>query len=143
MEKNRKVIYTDGIYDLFHRGHVESFLEIKKIFPNCYLVVGVINDADATGYKRPPIYNELDRYCIIENLQCVDEMVRDAPLIVTEEFMNKYNIDLVVHGFSNPMDANKQDEFYKVPNKLNKFMEVPYYSKISTTGIITKIKEFY
>lgn len=139
-QDNQKVIYTDGIYDLFHRGHLESFLEIKKIFPDCHLIVGIINDTDSTGYKRPPIYNELDRYCIIENLRCVDEIVSGSPLIITEDFIEKYSIDMIVHGFSNPLDANKQDTFFEIPKKLNKFMEIPYYSKISTTEIIQKIK---
>jgi choline-phosphate cytidylyltransferase len=140
-ENFRKVIYTDGIYDLFHRGHVESFLSIKKMFPNCYLIVGVINDTDAEMYKRKPIYSEEDRYCLVENMKCVDELVKSAPLIITEEYLNKYKIDLVVHGFSNISDSVKQNDFFKIPISLNKFMEIPYYSKISSTDIINKIKK--
>ena len=86
-----------------------------------------------------PVYNEDDRYTIIENIKFVDEIVKDSPLIITEEFLEKYKIDYVVHGFSNPQDSNKQDDFFKIPKSLNKFMEVPYYSKISTTDIIKKI----
>ena len=61
-QKTRKVVYTDGIYDLFHRGHVESFIQIKQMFPNCYLIVGIMDDKVAEGYKRKPIYSEEDRY---------------------------------------------------------------------------------
>jgi len=139
----KKVIYTDGIYDLFHRGHVESFIQIKKMFPDCYLIVGIINDNDAENYKRKPIYNEEDRYCLVENIKWVDEIVKSAPLIMTEEYLNKYKIDIVVHGFSNPNDSLKQNEFFKIPIKLNKFLEIPYYSKISTTDIISKIHNKY
>jgi cytidyltransferase-like protein len=138
-EPKRTVIYTDGIYDVFHRGHVESFIQIKKTFPDCYLIVGIINDADSTGYKRKPIYSEEDRYCLVENMKCVDEIVRSAPLSITEEYMNKYNIDLVVHGFSNPSDSNKQSDFFKVPIQLGKFREIEYYNEISTTEIISRI----
>lgn len=132
-------IYTDGIYDLFHRGHVESLNLCKSLYPNTYLIVGVINDKDATAYKRAPIYNESDRYTIIENLKCVDKLVRDAPLIVTQEFLEEHQIDLVVHGFANPEDSLKQTDFYKVPKELKKFKEVAYYNGISTTDIISKI----
>jgi choline-phosphate cytidylyltransferase len=133
-------IYTDGVYDLFHRGHVESLKTCKNLFNgNTYLIVGVVGDKNAESYKRLPIYNEEDRYTIIENIKFVDEIVRDSPLIITEDFLEKYNIDYVVHGFSNPQDSNKQDDFFKTPKLLNKFMEVPYYSKISTTDIINKI----
>ena len=132
-------IYSDGIFDLFHRGHVESFKQIKELYPDCVLIIGVVNDKDATGYKRKPIYCEEDRYCLVENMKCVDIVVRDAPLILTEEFLNEHQIDLVVHGFSNSSDSDKQNEFFKVPIQLGKFKEVPYYSKISTSDIINTI----
>ena len=143
MNNNQKVVrvFTDGVYDLFHRGHIESLNQCKLLFPNTHLIVGVLSDAVATAYKRPPIYCEDDRYTIMENLKCVDELVRDSPLIMTEEFLEKYKIDLVVHGFSNPKDSQNQDDFFKIPKLLNKFMEVPYYSKISTTDIMKKIRK--
>lgn len=131
-----KVIYTDGIYDLFHRGHLERFLKIKEKFPDSYLIVGVINDQDATKYKRVPVFNQEDRYNIIENLRCVDKVIRDAPLFITEEFMNTHNIDLVVHGFENTADSNKQSDFFDIPKKLNKFLEMDYYHPISMTKIL-------
>ena len=140
MEDNKIVrVYTDGIYDLFHRGHIESLKICKNLFPNTHLIVGLIGDESAKNYKREPIYQEDDRYEIIRNIRFVDEIVPAAPLIITEEFINEHKIDYVVHGFSNPSDANKQDDFFKVPIEKNIFMEVPYYSKISTTDIIKKI----
>lgn len=134
------IVYTDGIYDLTHRGHIESLNTCKKLFDNVFLIVGIINDKDSAGYKRQPIYSEDDRYTIISNLKCVDKIVKDAPLIITKEFLDKHKIDYVVHGFSNPGDSNKQDDFFKVPKELGKFMEISYYDKISTSDIINKIK---
>ena len=134
-----RIIYTDGIYDLFHRGHMESFIQIKQKFPGCHLIVGIINDDDATAYKRKPIYSEDDRYCIIEHINVVDQVVKSVPLTITKEFLDEHNIDLVVHGFSNISDSEKQDEFYRIPKQLNKFLEISYYNKISTTDIINKI----
>lgn len=134
-------IYTDGVYDLFHRGHIESLKNCKKMFnENTYLIVGVCSDDVATKYKRLPIYNEEDRYNIIENIKFVDEIVRDCPLIITEDFIEKYKIDYVLHGFSNSSDKNKQNDFFEIPIMLNKFIEIPYYYDISTTDIINKIK---
>lgn len=138
-----QIIYTDGIFDLFHRGHIEYLNLIKKTYPNFKLYVGVINDQDATKYKRKPIYNHEDRVTIISNIKCVDNVIENAPLIVNEEFLNKYNIDLVVHGFSNEKDIEKQKEFFEIPVKLNKFASIPYYNKISSTEIIEKIKKYY
>ena len=55
-------IYVDGIYDLFHAGHVTTLKNIKYLKENVYLIVGVVNDKDATIYKREPIINEYNRY---------------------------------------------------------------------------------
>lgn len=137
------IIYTDGIFDLFHRGHLEFLNNIKKKFNNSTLIVGIINDNDATNYKRKPIYSEEDRYVIIENLKCVDKIIKDAPLIMNEDFINNNNIDLIVHGFSDQKDIHKQSDFFKIPIQLNKFEPMPYYKLTSTTNIINKIKKYY
>ena len=137
------IIYTDGIFDLFHRGHIEFLNNIKKEYINSTLIVGIINDNDSENYKRRPIYNEEDRYMIIENLKCVDKIIKNAPLIINEEFIKKNKIDLIVHGFSNKNDINKQSEFFEIPIKMNKFKVMPYYELISTTQILDNIKKNY
>lgn len=38
-------------------------------------------------------------------------MIPNAPLQLTKEFINENEIDLVVHGFANPEDANKRQDF--------------------------------
>ena len=137
------IIYTDGIFDLFHRGHIEFLNNIKKKYKNCILIVGIINDKDSTKYKRKPIYDEHDRYTIIENLKCVDKIIKNAPLIINEEFILKNKINLIVHGFIDKEDIIRQKEFFKIPIKLNIFESMPYYKYISTSNIIKKIKNSY
>ena len=151
-----RIIYTDGIFDLFHRGHIEYLKACKNIFKdedengdgnrdrdaeedNVFLIVGIVNDKDASGYKRIPIYNENDRYEIVENIKCVDKIIKDAPLIITEDFLNEHKIDYVIHSFSNANDEGAQNEFFKVPIQMGKFKKIQYYSSISTTDIIKKI----
>ena len=140
-----KRVYIDGIFDLFHRGHLESFIKSKNAIENenVEVIVGVVSDKDAEQYKRLPIINENDRVEIIKNLSVVNQVIFPAPLIMTKEFLDEYNIDLVVHGFANQDDFNKQLEFFKVPIELNKFKVIQYYTKISTSDIIKNIKENY
>ena len=133
------IIYIDGIFDLFHYGHLNSFKQCKDIDKDVYLIVGIIGDDVAEKYKRRPIIKEKYRYEIIKNLRLVDEIVENPPLIVTKEFMDKYKIDLVVHGFSNPNDSSNQEEFFAYPKSINKFKEIQYYSELSTTDIINNI----
>ena len=63
------IIYVDGIFDLFHRGHLESFKFIKNKYKNCKLYVGVISDENAKSYKRSPIIYEQDRTEIIRSIK--------------------------------------------------------------------------
>ena len=136
-------VYIDGIFDLFHRGHLESLKQAKSIGENTYLIVGVISDEVATDYKRVPIIRHEDRVEIIKNLSIVDEVIEKAPLVITKEFVETNNIDLVVHGFSNDEDWEKQKSFFEFLNENNKFKRINYYDKISTTDIIKKIKNDY
>ena len=92
IKKDEYKVYIDGIFDLFHYGHIESFRKCKELSENVTLIVGVISDKNATSYKRPPIYCESHRYALVENSKYVDQIVQDPPLVVTKEFMEKYNV---------------------------------------------------
>ena len=138
-----KRIYIDGIFDLFHRGHLESLKQAKNIDKDVYLIVGIIDDETASEYKRKPIINQFDRAEIIKNIKIVDEIIESAPLVITREFIEENNIDLVVHGFANDNDWEKQQDFFKYLIENNKFKKINYYDKISTTDIINNIKRNY
>ena len=80
------IIYVDGIFDLFHRGHLESFKYIKTKYPNCKLYVGVISDNDAKSYKRSPIIYEEDRTEIIRGIKYVDKVIFPAPFTLFDRY---------------------------------------------------------
>lgn len=142
-------IYIDGVFDLYHRGHLESFKNIKSIaFSNSLnikekiiLVVGIVSDDDSESYKRRPIIMEEDRIELIKYNTLVDEIIFPCPLVINKEFIDKNKIDLIVHGFSDPDDFKKQEHFFKIPIQLGKFKKMAYYNKTSTTDIIKKIKK--
>jgi len=136
-------IYIDGIFDLFHAGHIQTLNYIKNKFSDCFLIVGVINDKDANDYKRKPIISEESRYIMLENCKHVDKVIKNAPLNVTLDFVEKNQIDLVVHSFSDVNDRQKQLELFKDIIAANKFLEIPYSNKCSTSNIIKIIKDNY
>jgi len=141
-----KIVYIDGVFDLFHRGHLESLIKAKNVLndiSNTLLVVGVVSDKDCESYKRKPIIKEDDRVEIIKGLKMVDDIIFPCPLIVTPEFLEKNKIDLVVHGFVNDNDRNKQKDFFAKIVEIEKFKEIEYYSETSTTKIIKNIKDNY
>ena len=102
----------DGVMDLFHYGHLHAIEECAALGDR--VIIGVTGDKDATGYKRRPIISETDRTAIVKSLKVVDDVVCPCPLVVTEDFMRKWDIDLVVHGFADPKDKDRQREFFQV-----------------------------
>ena len=137
-------IYIDGIFDLFHRGHVLHLKDVKQLDnKDNYLIVGIISDKDAENYKRNPVYDENNRKILVESCKYVNEVMLNAPLIITEDFIKDNRIDLICHGFLDNNDIEKQKDFFEIPIKLNKFRAVKYHNDISTTEIINKIKYNY
>ena len=146
MNKTKKIVYLDGVFDLFHRGHLESLIKAKNILndpDNTILLVGIVGDKDSTSYKRKPIINEEDRTEIIKSIKYVDNIICPCPLVVTMNFIKNNNIDIVVHGFVSDEDRNKQKDFFKEIDENGYFKEIEYYSKTSTSEIIKNIKMLY
>lgn len=82
-----RVVFTNGVYDLLHRGHVEYLEEARALGDR--LVVGMNTDASVRRLKGPsrPIMAEDDRATVIRALACVDLVVLfddDTPLRLIE-----------------------------------------------------------
>lgn len=128
-------VYVDVVGDLFHAGHVAFFKQAKEL--GDYLIVGVIKDDLVTDYKRQPILTNEERVAIIEACRYVDEVIPNAPLGVTEELIEDYHIDLVVHG--DDFDEKKVNAQYLPALQRGIFRLVPYTKGISTSDIIDRI----
>lgn len=68
-----RIIYTAGVFDLFHRGHVEILEESAALGDLLY--VGVVSDAGTEAYKgRRPMFREDERREIVAAMRCVDRV---------------------------------------------------------------------
>ncbi len=79
----RKIVFTNGCFDLIHLGHVKYFQFAKR--QGDILVVGVNTDSSICKLKGPkrPIINEEDRLGVLEELESIDYLVPfddDTPL---------------------------------------------------------------
>src|SRR6201996_6356377 len=74
---NSPVIFTNGVFDILHRGHVTYLAQAKSL--GACLVVGVNSDASVRmlgkGDDRP-INREEDRMALLAALESVDWVVR-------------------------------------------------------------------
>ena len=66
-------------------------------FPNTYLLVGVCNDALTHKYKGKTVMTDEERYEAVSHCRWVDEVVRDAPWVIDEAFIDKHKIDFIAH----------------------------------------------
>jgi cytidyltransferase-like protein len=130
-------VYVDMVADLFHFGHVH-FLEQARAFGD-QLIVGIHSDATVASYKRTPIMTMEERIASVCGCRHVDEVVPDAPLVVTQEWIDRHAIDLVVHG--DDFDLALAEQLYGVPMALGIFRTVPYTPGISSTELIRRIRE--
>jgi len=83
----RKIVFTNGCFDLIHLGHVKYFQFAKA--QGDLLVVGVNTDSSIRRLKgtKRPIINEADRVSVLEELESIDYLVRfddDTPLRIIE-----------------------------------------------------------
>ena len=73
--RQRKVVFTNGCFDILHRGHVEYLAYARSL--GDALIVGLNSDRSVTELKGPgrPINSEDDRSVILAGLEAVDAVV--------------------------------------------------------------------
>ena len=123
------------VADLFHIGHINLFKKARNI--GNYLIVGIHSDSAVKSYKRVPIINENDRYEIVRQCRLVDQIITKAPLNITKDFIEKHNIDYVVHGDDKSPALLKQ---HQIARELGIMRYIGYTKGISTTKIINDIQ---
>lgn len=94
--KQYKRGYTQGVYDMFHIGHLNLLNNAKNYCD--YLIVGVNSDKLVEEYKhKTPVINENERAEIVRNIKSVDEVVIAHDLDKLSAF-SLYHFDVIFIG---------------------------------------------
>lgn len=130
-------VYVDMVADLFHYGHVEFLRRARALGDE--LAVGIHSDATVESYKRRPVMTMAERVGVVAGCRYADKVIPDAPLAITEDWLERHRIDLVVHGD----DASEEQlvHMYGVPMARGIFRTLPYTPGISTTEIVSRVLE--
>lgn len=95
--KGRKLVFSNGCFDILHRGHVE-YLEFARAQGDA-LIVGLNSDSSVLRIKGPgrPINTQADRAAVLSALRSVDGVVifdEDEPRALVEAILP----DVLVKG---------------------------------------------
>lgn len=135
-------IYADGVFDLFHLGHMKQLEQAKKAFPNTQLVCGIPSDIETHKRKGLTVLTDQQRCDTLMHCKWVDEVIPNAPWCVTPEFLLKHKIDYVAHD-DLPYASSDSDDIYKPIKEMGMFLTTQRTEGISTSDIITKIIRDY
>lgn len=91
-----RIIYTAGVWDLLHRGHLNILWESRRL--GHMLVVGVVSDAGCFDYKGfAPVQNSQLRMQVIRRLGFVDVVELQATTDPSP-LLERYRPDVMTHG---------------------------------------------
>lgn len=132
------VIFTNGVFDILHRGHVTYLADARAL--GATLIVGVNADASVRTLGKGddrPINREDDRMALLAALESVDFVVKfdeSTPL----ELIDELHPDVLVKGGDYDMD--KLAESALVRGWGGKALAIPFEHDRSTTALLKKVR---
>ncbi len=134
----RRIVFTNGCFDLLHPGHIGS-LELARALGDS-LIVGLNSDSSVRQLKGAgrPVLPERERAEILAALECVDAVVIfDEP--TPREVIARLLPDVLVKGGDWPGDQIVGRE--EVEAAGGRVVSVPVVAGYSTTEILRKIRD--
>lgn len=136
-DTKRSLVFTNGVFDLVHPGHVDVLLEARK--QGDALLVAVNSDASVRRLKGPtrPVRTESERAYVLAALAMVDAVVlfeQDTPL----ELIRALQPDVLVKGgdYSEGSVVGAPE----VRSRGGRVVIVPLTPGHSTTALVEKLR---
>lgn len=135
----RPLVFTNGVFDLLHRGHVTYLDEAAQL--GATLVVGVNADDSVRRLNKGPerpINGEQDRAALLAALACVDAVVifpEDTP----EALIAALKPDLIVKGGDYDMEVLPETAL--VRSWGGDARAIPFEFQRSTTSLVKKLRQ--
>ena len=129
--EGKKIVFTNGCFDLLHIGHIRYLKEAKKL--GDILIIGLNSDASVRRMKpQRPINEEAQRAEVLASLEMVDFVTlfsEDTPY----ELIKSIRPDVLVKGG----DWKKEDIVGS--DIVPEVHSLPYVPGVSTSAIVNKI----
>ncbi len=136
--QGRKIVFTNGCFDILHEGHVRYLADARSL--GDLLIVGLNSDASVTRLKgsERPINPEKSRAWVLGSLTVVDHVVlfdTDTP----EDLIHTIRPDILVKGGDWSVDQIVGGPF--VSSYGGQVRSLPFHTGFSTTGLVEKIRK--
>jgi D-glycero-beta-D-manno-heptose 1-phosphate adenylyltransferase len=136
--QNQKVVFTNGCFDILHRGHIEYLAKAASY--GDILIVGLNNDSSVKSIKGPsrPVQDEVTRSLILASLQFVNAVVlfdEETPY----ELIKTVQPDALVKGADYKPEQIVGYDIVK--NRGGEIITIELTEGYSTTGIINKMNQ--
>lgn len=134
----QRVVFTNGCFDILHRGHVEYLFAARAL--GDALVVGVNTDASTRRLKGEgrPVNRELDRAFVLAGLACVDAVTlfdEDTPAALIDALVP----DVLVKGGDYTPDAVVGRETVEAAG--GRLVIIPFVHGHSTTSVLERLQQ--
>jgi D-glycero-beta-D-manno-heptose 1-phosphate adenylyltransferase len=134
--KNKKIVTTNGVFDILHIGHIRYLKEAKKL--GDILIVAINSDSSVKKIKGPkrPLNNENDRAEALAALECVDYVTffgEESPIKILGQIKPE------IHVKGGDYSINQIIEKDIVEKNSGKVVLIPEVKGYSTTEFIKKI----
>jgi D-beta-D-heptose 7-phosphate kinase/D-beta-D-heptose 1-phosphate adenosyltransferase len=132
------VVFTNGCFDLLHRGHVEYLNAARALGDR--LVVGLNTDASVRRLKGAsrPVVGEADRAFVLAGLECVDAVTlfdEDTPAQLIAALLP----DVLVKGGDYRPEAVVGRETVEAAG--GRLVLIPFVAGHSTSSILQRIQQ--
>jgi len=135
--EDKKVVFTNGCFDIIHEGHIRLF-EFAKSLGDC-LVVGINSDSSVRALKgnSRPINSESSRAYTVASIRFIDYCFifnELNPISLIER------LKPLIHVKGGDYKIEELPETEVVRHYGGKVVIFPFYRDFSTTNILKKIK---
>lgn len=137
-KNNKKLVVTNGCFDILHRGHVEYLNQAASM--GDALLVLVNSDSSVRQLKGPsrPLNSEDDRSFVLAGLESVDLTVIFSGERCTE-MIKALRPDIYVKGGDYTIDTINKEEKQALLEAGSQIRFISFVPGFSTTGTINKM----
>lgn len=136
----KKVVFTNGVFDLIHAGHVDYLVKAKQLGDVLILALNTDSSVKRIKGNKRPILKQDERAFIVSNLKPVDYVTffeDDTPAEIISDLIP----DVLVKGADWTMDKIVGREIVEANGGEVKTIE--FVNQQSTSNVINIIKERY